>query len=286
MNFPKTGLQIILSLDFGMNFGRLTNRDFQSSRFLILRIAIYSELGNLESFIAKQKTRQIFAAKRTVLPQLKAYFGGFYFLSRIMNYEKTLQCNFYEDCKNGECQVAAKKECLNEKATLRAVAERLLQEYSASVLSLDDDFKTVMNSDEYAEATPVSTAYMLGRDFYTLYQKKDIAREAYEFVAIKKSCHEIVEKSAQQLAQLCQKIESLVQIPKDVNDQSLKDAVTAALAFAEFFNAKSGGEQLTTQTESERYVEIDTYLRRQTNDFMQAILSFFSFYTPRNLENQ
>jgi len=78
----------------------------------------------------------------------------------------------------------------------------------------------------------------LGKQFYWLYQKPGIATQVHDFVTNRNNCKDIQMKELRDLKQLCLKIEALGLVPKNVNNTELKAAVSAALAFSEFANAK------------------------------------------------
>jgi hypothetical protein len=251
---------------------------------ILIRIAIFNELSRWQTKLEGNRELAAYSAKRAVVPQLKAHFGGLSAISRIYNYAAAIQCNF-----DYGTEVPVKTpmvlECEDERNALKRIAVTTFSLNRKVLGKIVSDLRNIKSRKEFDDVNNIMIAEGLAQQFYRLYGNPGASQRIYEFITHNGDCEF---SSDTDLRQICIQIRNASRRPKDISQGDLSEAVAAAATIAEFgtIDSLSDGHSsapLSCDGFDTLQKEACLSVQNEMERVIKALVTVFKKYDPQNI---
>ena len=251
---------------------------------VLVRIALFNELSRWQQKLEKDRELAAYSAKRAVVPQLKAYFGGLSAISRIYNYANAIQCNFDYGTEI-PLKTPMVLECEDERDTLKRIALTTFSLNRKVLGTIASDLKLIKSRKEFNDVDNIMIGEGLAQQFYGLYGNPGASQRIYDFIIQKGDCEV---SSDTDLRQMCIQIRNASRRPKDISQGDLSEAVAAAATIAEFgtINSLPDGHSsapLSCDGFDTLQKEACLSVQNEMERVIKALITVFKKYDPQNI---
>jgi hypothetical protein len=251
---------------------------------VLVRIAIFNELSRWQQKLEGNRELEAYRAKRAVMPQLKAHFGGLSSISRIYNYAGAIQCNF-DYGTEVPLKTPIVLECEDERDALNRITLTTFSLNREVLGKIVSDLKIIESRKEFDDVDNIMIGESLAQQFYRLYGNPGASQRIYDFITQNGDCEVSLDAD---LRKMCVQIRTASRRPKDVSQGDLSEAVAAAATIAEFetINVPSGSHfNAPLSCEGFDTLQKDACLsvQNEMESAIKALITVFKKYDPQNI---